>query len=1518
MPLDSGRKGSAAGAHIGDPAAILAAKNSLRGKKANLTRKINEVTELIGDIPPQGEGDTEFVPSLTTAEDAVYNAQSSLSDTLEQLMELDPDNFKDYDETMSTASNAARKAIRDCVAAKARIKAAENRRGASPGPRNDRDGDKPRPVDSLRPQKLTKDATPADFRTWKAQFKAYFEASRFDRAPPAQQQAYLKVCLDAELADTITATVDEDAGGVECLDIVCRDFKARYPTFNKRVEYFNIRQRDNESFSATLVRIKNQESDADIRRISIDELRVFRSLTAVTDAKLRQELIKTPDLNFVKLEDTVAKYEAAKAADKAVNGASGGGTAYAAYDGDRHTAAYVDRPPSSRSGNRARICNRCGINAPPQYHYETCPAVDHRCDKCGKRGHFEKICYSSGSVRRPNNGDGDRFRNRSASRDRNSDRSPSRGRQESRFRSQSRERGPRMRPETPYRGSSGDRGSSERINKIGGSNPTPRMRLVIHPDNSAAFPFECLPDTGATKSVMAANVAYRHGVRLSDAGGASLSAANGEPLVIVGRVAADAKQGDVRKRIDFWVTSSIRDEILISWVDLKRLGAISEQFPQANVTAAITNSCHETDSQLAAALQNKLINKYQHVLRDDLPKEPMAGPPMKIHLKPDNNVKPCRILTARQVPVHHKKDADKLVESLLADGIIERVSEPTEWINPAFFVVKPGGGGLRLVADLTQLNKACLRVVKPFPSAAEIVARIPADAKYFAKLDAVQGYHQIALDEESSYLTTFLLPQGKFRYLRAPMGAAPSSDEWCVRSDVVVDNVEDTMKLVDDILVAAPSLSKLEKRTDTVLERCAAQGITISKKKFVISDEVNFAGYVIGRDSIRPDPERTEAISDFPTPKSTSDLRGFLGLAQQLGSFVPDLAHVTDDLRKLLKKGVEFVWLPEHDEAFRKAKEILTNSVCTSHFNPSLKTVLMTDASRLHGLGFALMQYDDQNRPKLIQCGSRSLSTAEANYAVIETEMLAVQWAVNKCHHYLAGADNFTVATDHRPLVGIFAKRMDDVTNPRIVRLREKLARYSFTTAWVEGKTHCVADALSRAPIWDGNKCDEACAALVAARPADSKVEDLSEKANADDRYNAIKEAIGKPLTSLPPGHPAKELTGVWNTIGTTAGGLLVVDGSRILVPAAARAAILKTLHKPHAGIDKTKQAARQLYYWPGMTDDIAAMVNGCEACQKHKPSSKALEMVHTFADRPMEQISADLFDYAGKTYAAVADRYSGYIWVKPMKGQTAAVMIEAMEEITNDNGLPLVIRTDNGPCYRGPFARWCESSGIKHETSSPHHAPSNGHAENAVKTAKQLMDKTGGYGADYRKALAEWRNTPRQDGTSPAQMYFGRRQRTSLPALETAYQPIDTDAVARKRRMDVTGGCEDVAEHDLKVGDHVYVQDPATSKWTEKGTVTGLNDTGRSYQIHFENGRIASRNRTHIRPRQTHQPETEVSETRNAPIQQADDEGQRTTGSGAASDAGAAPGDESAKGHSDPGPRRSSRLRKPKVHFDI
>ena len=204
---------------------------------------------------------------------------------------------------------------------------------------------------------------------------------------------------------------------------------------------------------------------------------------------------------------------------------------------------------------------------------------------------------------------------------------------------------------------------------------------------------------------------------------------------------------------------------------------------------------------------------------------------------------------------------------------------------------KADGKRVWLITDFTALNKFARRPTHPFPSTREIIEAIPPGAKLFCKLDAVHGYFQLALDEPSSKLTTFLIQQERFHYLRAPMGLNASSDEWCRQSE-------------------------LKERVATVLQRCADNNITISRKKFEMGNSIQFAGHIISDGGIRPDDDKFAALRNFQQPEYVKELRSFLGLVAQFGAFAPDAACLTSHLRQLLQKETPWVWLPEHNLDF--------------------------------------------------------------------------------------------------------------------------------------------------------------------------------------------------------------------------------------------------------------------------------------------------------------------------------------------------------------------------------------------------------------------------------------------------------------------------------------------------------------------------------------------------------------------------------------------------------------------------
>ena len=157
--------------------------------------------------------------------------------------------------------------------------------------------------------------------------------------------------------------------------------------------------------------------------------------------------------------------------------------------------------------------------------------------------------------------------------------------------------------------------------------------------------------------------------------------------------------------------------------------------------------------------------------------------------------------------------------------------------------------------------------------------------------------------------------------------------------------------------VSGARYHSLVRRLWQLLTRCREQGITLNASKFQFAEEeVKFVGYIVTRYGTAADPSKIRAIQEFPIPTNITELRSFMGLVNQLGDFTDQISFAALPLRDLLKHRSPFVWMPCHDDAFTAVKEALVSPPSLAQYDPSLPTVLHTDASRRKGLGFALLQ----------------------------------------------------------------------------------------------------------------------------------------------------------------------------------------------------------------------------------------------------------------------------------------------------------------------------------------------------------------------------------------------------------------------------------------------------------------------------------------------------------------------------------------------------------------------------------
>jgi hypothetical protein len=262
-------------------------------------------------------------------------------------------------------------------------------------------------------------------------------------------------------------------------------------------------------------------------------------------------------------------------------------------------------------------------------------------------------------------------------------------------------------------------------------------------------------------------------------------------------------------------------------------------------------------------------------------------------------------------------------------------------------------------------------------------------------------------------------------------------------------------KIVDDILAATVGFHEHYQTVRAVLERCWEYGITLSPEKFYFAqEEVKFVGYRVSRKGILADPEKLDAIAEFPEPNNRSELRSFMGLVNQMDQFSDGISAAAGPLRDILKTRNEYMWTGAHKNAMEEVKKTLTTTPILAPFDPKAKNALETDASRKKGFGYALLQ-KQKGIWRLIQCGSWFLTDTETRYAMVELKCMAIVQATKKCRLYLAGLPTYTVVRDHRLLLPILNDyTLDRVENVRLVRYKTALSGYQFKVTWRKGTDH--------------------------------------------------------------------------------------------------------------------------------------------------------------------------------------------------------------------------------------------------------------------------------------------------------------------------------------------------------------------------------------------------------------------------------------------------------------------------------
>ncbi|KAG6592637.1 reverse transcriptase [Phytophthora cinnamomi] len=487
----------------------------------------------------------------------------------------------------------------------------------------------------------------------------------------------------------------------------------------------------------------------------------------------------------------------------------------------------------------------------------------------------------------------------------------------------------------------------------------------------------------------------------------------------------------------------------------------------------------------------ELLREYKDVHPEAIPAElPQdKGIQHEIDLVP--GTKYC---VTRQWPLPREqvKAIDDIFESRRKVGQVQESKSPHS--APTFCVKKPQGGW-RIAHAYNKLNDATVPAQTPIPRKDVIIDSMAGSTVYSA-LDLRDGFYQILMRESDIPLTAGRTPSGMlWELLVMPQGLknAPATSNRCVTH--LLRSVRDfAPSYFDDVFIHSRAV---DGKTDVEMHRVHLRKLRelmrkdklyANLKKCIFgASEIPVLGVLVGKNGVRPDPEKVRVIDEWPTPSSVKELRQFLGLATYLCKYVEDYAGKIRPLSQLLKKDAVWNWTTDCQKAFDAVMRGLTDAPILAVADQDRPFHVVCDASDF-AIGCALMQHDHEGRDRVVYHQSRQLKPAERNYPVHDKELLAMKYALAKFRVYLLGSRPFVVYTDHASLRT--AVKSPHISQ-RMARWISFVAEYNFRVEYKPGRLNVVADALSRRPDYaeaaDVNTID----AMRSSKPTSSLLDDV-------------------------------------------------------------------------------------------------------------------------------------------------------------------------------------------------------------------------------------------------------------------------------------------------------------------------------------------------------------------------------------------------------------------------------------------
>ncbi|GBM41045.1 Transposon Ty3-I Gag-Pol polyprotein [Araneus ventricosus] len=645
----------------------------------------------------------------------------------------------------------------------------------------------------------------------------------------------------------------------------------------------------------------------------------------------------------------------------------------------------------------------------------------------------------------------------------------------------------------------------------------------------------------------------------------------------------------------------------------------------------------------------------------------------------------------------------------------------SNYASPLHMVPKKGTLDWRPVGDYRALNSQTLKDKYPIPCIADFTAELH-ESKIFSRIDLIKSYHQIPIHPVDINITAICTPFGLFESTRMQFGLCNASATFQRFIDEVTRGLPGVYAFVDDILIASKNHEDHYQHLKTLFSRLDEYGLCINVSKCIFGrSTIDFLGFSLSENGIKPLPDKVKSILDFPKPDTLTQLRRFLGIFNFYRCSIPKAAHILAPIVQFLeehtnkkksrsgvcKSSEQLKWNETAEQAFIAAKNAIAEATLLRHPIPGAQLSLSVDASDV-AIGGTLSQLS-QEKWEPIAFFSMKLNKSQQKWSTYDRELFSIYSAIRKFKHMLEGR-NFSIYTDQKPLIYAF-KQNPNKCSPRQLRHLDLISQYSTDIRHVQGSQNIVADALSRIEVDSITK---------------TPILNLKEFARAQKDDSDIQKFLHNDASSL-----QLELkpcqTSNCNLLCDTSTGV-----PRPFVPTSFRKLIFYHLHNlAHPGIAASTKLISARYVWPGMKYQIKQWGRCCESCQRSKIQRHTKTPLGTFSlpDARFTHIHIDIVGplppSEGQIYLlTIIDRFSRWPEAIPIPDMRAKTICRAIFDTWISRfGCPSVVTSDQGSQLRSSmFVEFTRMLGTQKIKTTPYHPISKGIVERLHRHLKSAI----------------------------------------------------------------------------------------------------------------------------------------------------------------------------------------------------